>query len=348
MTYLCTMYKKILCMAMAFALNLMAWGEDVKMVIDYYQPEMSKGFIFISKVDMTLTLVDSQGRVVTSYPIACGRNIGQKTMRGDYKTPEGHFLLQNIHDASSWGHDFHDGNGFIRHAYGPYFLRLKTGFQGIGIHGTHAPQSIGTRATEGCIRLDNANVADLEPRVRLGMPVIIGPEAGVASLIASHTPRPARPVLYERPAAKPAEPSLVGSKFPVVDGLVDIDTESDLFEYGLPSVPAVAPRLAGQAADDGAASDAITVAAETPAEAELPAIAPEPVTVEPAVIKSPVVEPVAEAPVTEPVAVETAPVAVPVADEPVGEDAPQYEVVVEEVTQPDGTTKFEVRYKRVN
>lgn len=254
-------------MAMAFAISLSAMPEDLESVKSFYKPEMDKGFIFISKVDMTLTLVGSQGQVVASYPIACGENIGQKSIKGDHKTPEGYFLLQNIHESSKWGHDFHDGKGFIRNAYGPYFLRLQTGFQGIGIHGTHAPESIGTRATEGCIRLDNKNIADLEGRVSIGMPVIIGPEAGVDSLIACNAPSPVHPRLWRgrtnTPAVAPdvqqperivapiaaaapltaeqldlADPIVVPRVAPlvvdhlltVVDGQLDINPETDLIE----------------------------------------------------------------------------------------------------------------------
>lgn len=165
-------------------------AEDIRFVIQQYQPDMSQGLIYISKRDMTLTLADSTGRVVSVYPMACGRSIGPKTQRGDNCTPEGVFSLQQIQDAHTWGHDFHDGKGFIRHAYGPYFLRLKTGFSGIGIHGTHDPASIGTRATEGCIRLENSDVERLQKQVALGMTVIIGPEAGQQPVVPVEVHRP--------------------------------------------------------------------------------------------------------------------------------------------------------------
>lgn len=167
----------------AFCLSLvivsLGFAENLKSVIAQYRPDMSKGLIYISKVDMTLTLADSQGEVIKTYPMACGKKSGHKQVKGDFRTPEGVFSLQQIQDASTWGHDFKDGKGYIKNAYGPWFLRLKTpGFSGIGIHGTHAPESIGTRATEGCIRLENSNIADLHDRVTLGMTVIIGPEPG--------------------------------------------------------------------------------------------------------------------------------------------------------------------------
>ncbi len=166
----------VLCLSLAFI--HLGFAENLQAIISRYHPDMSKGLIYVSKKEMTLTLADSQGNVIRIYPMACGKNVGHKRTKGDMKTPEGVFSLKQIQEASGWGHNFHDGNGYIPHAYGPWFLRLDTpGFSGIGIHGTHAPESIGTRATEGCIRLVNEDVEDLHNRVTLGMTVIIGPEA---------------------------------------------------------------------------------------------------------------------------------------------------------------------------
>jgi len=43
------------------------------------------------------------------------------------------------------------------------------------IHGTNAPGSIGTKVSSGCIRLTNADVADLYSRVTVGTEVIVLP-----------------------------------------------------------------------------------------------------------------------------------------------------------------------------
>ena len=130
-------------------------------------------FIVISKQDMKLRRYDFKGNILEEYPIACGRNYGNKKKRGDNRTPEGVFTVQQIQNASTWTHDFGDGKGEIKGAYGSHFIRLKTGFQGIGIHGTHAPESIGTRATEGCIRLKNEDLLKLVKNVTIDMVVII-------------------------------------------------------------------------------------------------------------------------------------------------------------------------------
>ena len=43
------------------------------------------------------------------------------------------------------------------------------------IHGTNAPQTIGTHVSSGCIRLTNENVADLYSRVGVGTKVVVLP-----------------------------------------------------------------------------------------------------------------------------------------------------------------------------
>lgn len=130
--------------------------------------------IVVSKQDMRLRVYDYQGTRLMDYGIACGKNFGQKHKVGDMKTPEGMFFVQSIEDASERTHDFGDGRGEIQGAYGPYFIRLDTpGNKGIGIHGTHDPLSIGTRATEGCIRLNNNDLVELVNVVRPGMMVLV-------------------------------------------------------------------------------------------------------------------------------------------------------------------------------
>ena len=43
------------------------------------------------------------------------------------------------------------------------------------IHGTNAPETIGTRVSSGCLRLTNEDVADLYSRVNVGTKVIVLP-----------------------------------------------------------------------------------------------------------------------------------------------------------------------------
>lgn len=160
------------CLALLFCLTAGArnFSEYLSQVDEY-------PFIVISKTDLTLDLVNAQGNSIAHYRCACAVNYGPKERRGDHKTPEGTFRITQLLNARGLSHDFGDGKGPVRNAYGPWFLRLGVpGYIDIGIHGTHLPESIGTRATEGCIRLTNEDITDLKQRVHVGTPVIILPD----------------------------------------------------------------------------------------------------------------------------------------------------------------------------
>ena len=137
----------------------------------------STPFIVIDKQAFKLTLVDAAGQPIKEYGISCAINYGPKKVRGDHKTPEGTFKINELLNAKGLSHDFKDGKGPVKDAYGPWFLRLNVpGFIDIGIHGTPFPESIGTRATEGCVRMRNEDILDLKSRVKLGTVVIILPD----------------------------------------------------------------------------------------------------------------------------------------------------------------------------
>lgn len=132
--------------------------------------------LIISKQEMKLRLIDYKGNELLSAPIATGKNPGNKHNKGDMRTPEGVFQVADIQDASGWKHDFGDGKGEIAGAYGDFFIRLAVpGHKGIGIHGTHLPESIGTRASEGCIRMENEDLKRLVALIYPPLTVIITP-----------------------------------------------------------------------------------------------------------------------------------------------------------------------------
>lgn len=149
------------------------------------QQASAKRFVVVSKLHENLTVFDvQQGDTVqlAQYPACMGKNKGNKQKRGDMKTPESPkgkpFFISQIQDASTWHHDFGDGRGSIK-AYGHWFLRLNTpGHSGIGIHGsTNNESTVPGRASEGCIRLRDADIIDLKERFAyVGMPVIVKAE----------------------------------------------------------------------------------------------------------------------------------------------------------------------------
>lgn len=154
------------------------------MVGPYVVPVDSTGVYHIVIKKSTFTLsVYLDSTLVKTYPCAVGKNTGDKQRAWDYCTPEGNFYVQSIEPSSYWKHDFKgDGQGPIKGAYGPWFYRLYTGadstksglaWKGIAIHGTHAPASIGTRASEGCIRLKNEDILDVKQYIYVGIPVRI-------------------------------------------------------------------------------------------------------------------------------------------------------------------------------
>lgn len=130
--------------------------------------------IVVFKKDLNLIVLDSKSDTLCRFKCAVGLNYGNKQAVGDKRTPEGTFVICSIEDSKLWTHDFQDGAGMRPYAYGPYFIRLKTpGWSGIGIHGTCFPESIGTRSTEGCIRLNNDDIVELIKHIGIGTQVII-------------------------------------------------------------------------------------------------------------------------------------------------------------------------------
>lgn len=135
---------------------------------------VAQNCIIISKKEFKLIVLNSESDTLCCYKCGIGLNPGDKKYVGDKRTPEGKFLISSIEDSKNWTHDFLDGTGPRPYAYGPYFIRLKTqGWSGIGIHGTCFPETIGTRSSEGCVRLKNDDLSDLIRYVNIGTEVII-------------------------------------------------------------------------------------------------------------------------------------------------------------------------------
>jgi len=141
-----------------------------------FDPQVS---LLVKKSEYTLYVLKNDS-VIRKYSIVVGKNSGDKTRRGDNRTPEGEFRIVQMQDSRHWSHDFGDGKGDIAGAYGPWFFRLGSGiskmkWRGIGIHGTHDPSSLGTMASEGCVRMRNKELEELRRWVTVGIPVRIIP-----------------------------------------------------------------------------------------------------------------------------------------------------------------------------
>ena len=134
-------------------------------------------FIIVDKQAMQLALFDRFGREELRYGIACGKNYGTKSRKGDCRTSEGFFSAEGIYDSTDWLYT--DDNGRTskkKGQFGPRFVRLLIPeTRAIGIHGTCAPGSIGRRTSHGCVRVKNENILELVKHVTIGMPVIVSP-----------------------------------------------------------------------------------------------------------------------------------------------------------------------------
>jgi len=99
----------------------------------------------------TLTVI-SKGRVYRQYPVALGKPATP--------TPVGHWKV--VWKATDWGSGF-----------GSRWMGLDIPWGIYGIHGTDNPGSIGSYASQGCIRMFNHDVEELYEWVDYGTDVII-------------------------------------------------------------------------------------------------------------------------------------------------------------------------------
>jgi len=98
-----------------------------------------------------------------------------------YPTPTGLYSIQNkaVNPAwtapnSPWAGAYANETVAGGSAENPLKARWMGIVNGVGIHGTGMPGSIGSRASHGCIRMTVPAVIDLYPRVPVGTPVLIG------------------------------------------------------------------------------------------------------------------------------------------------------------------------------
>jgi len=137
--------------------------------------ERKAAMIVVDKEQMTVSVLGFKSDTLFSVSMCCGKQFGDKQITSDDRTPEGVFRVRRIENSSLWPHKLK--NGEVEYdSYGPYFIRLDyPPIHRIGIHGTKAPNSIGKRESEGCIRVTNENIRRLVKFAYVGMPVVITP-----------------------------------------------------------------------------------------------------------------------------------------------------------------------------
>ncbi|ABD87725.1 L,D-transpeptidase [Rhodopseudomonas palustris] len=143
-----------------------------RQVVNYTTRE-AQGTIVIDTANTYLYLVLGNGRAMR-YGIGVGR---------DGFTWSG---VQPITRKAEWPNWTPPAEMIARQPYLPRFMAggpgnplgaraMYLGGSIYRIHGTNAPATIGTRVSSGCIRLTNADVADLYSRVNVGTKVVVLP-----------------------------------------------------------------------------------------------------------------------------------------------------------------------------
>jgi len=132
------------------------------------------GTVVISQSARRLFLVTEDGQSI-SYPVAVGKSgkqwRGTVQIDGKYRNPAWAPPAE-VKRAEPWLPDYIPG-GSSRNPMGMRALTLS-GDQ-YAIHGTNRPNSIGTAASYGCIRMYNRDIVDLFDRVDVGTPVVMMP-----------------------------------------------------------------------------------------------------------------------------------------------------------------------------
>ena len=110
-------------------------------------------------------------RLAKTYPIAVGQ--------AGLETPAGQYTIQNMAENPSWHVPDSSWAGKLAGKVippgpsNPIKARWMGIYDGAGIHGTDAVNSIGTNASHGCIRMRIPDVEALYDQVKVGTPVYI-------------------------------------------------------------------------------------------------------------------------------------------------------------------------------
>jgi lipoprotein-anchoring transpeptidase ErfK/SrfK len=163
-----------------------------------YSPDVAAGTIIVDTANTYLYFILGDGRAIR-YGIGVGRE--GFTWSG----------AEQITRKAEWP-DWTPPADMI--ARQPYLARFTAGGEGnplgaraiyLGktmyrIHGTNAPQTIGTNVSSGCIRLLNADVIDLYSRVTIGTNIIVLPNHAPAVASIARPAGTSAPYTYGMPS----------------------------------------------------------------------------------------------------------------------------------------------------
>jgi len=158
----------------------MVTSEAIATLLETTFPELAPPEMILPEPETLRITIDLSDRRLTLYegdtplqtiPVAVGRDA--------YPTPTGEFqVIQMVRDPS-WMNPFTqeviDG-GHPRNPLGRFWIGFWTdGTNWVGMHGTPNPETVGTAASHGCVRLYNEDIQALFSQVSMGTPVTVVP-----------------------------------------------------------------------------------------------------------------------------------------------------------------------------
>lgn len=156
------LYYFVLCLLILVATATPALSLDQSRGGVVKQPLVDR--IVVSLQDFELVAL-SGNRVLFNYPVTTGADTGP--------TPTGRFRVTS-RLKNPWYTPDGESNvepGAPNNPIGSRWIGINK--PSYGLHGTNNPEAIGTRASEGCIRLRNHQIEDLYRHVRKGTTVVI-------------------------------------------------------------------------------------------------------------------------------------------------------------------------------
>ena len=142
-------------------------------------PVPSKNSLYLLAVDKTrrelLVLQETKDNylVVKRFPASLGALRGDKRREGDKKTPEGLYTIAEIKEDRELPPEY-GPRAFVLNYPNELDRRLNKTGSGIWIHGSGLGAS--TKATKGCVEINDMNIVDLGEFADVGTPVYIFPE----------------------------------------------------------------------------------------------------------------------------------------------------------------------------
>ena len=156
-----------------------------KQIANFTNANKNTFLVVITKSKYQIQVFDSSGDVMLTYPVVFGnKDLGDKMMQGDRKTPEGTFHITNKRKHEKW-HCFLALDYPNKDSYEKFNRRKQAGLippdakigGDLGIHGTWPNEDFAIDQyqnwTEGCISTKNKYVQELFELLPVGTRVEI-------------------------------------------------------------------------------------------------------------------------------------------------------------------------------